>query len=518
MSPSSSTPRMVATVCSCGADAEMPLSGPRPACTHDGETRPNGGIVLGGYVVRPAAPGTCYTDRHTVHNVARWEARNTVARCGECVAADFGGTVDALPNGKTPHETEAAALHNRTSGTNLTSYTEFHGTRIGITPVESGGRMYVSVTTKEHNHGLFRLSRCGENPLTPAGRLTANAVRTLKAYLSGEKRAEAVPAPAPVTDAPRMVATDAPTAAQPHGYTWADAQEVKARDLKVGDVFVKPGMGTAYTTATDGTVRGAGIAFGMELDGTAWTVTSRTADTATCTSHTGQTLTGALMPDASRVLRVREKQKEAIDAAEAVARAKELFAASQDEAPAPAAAVLARIMDVISQVDTAMVMYEDRATDNGDSTVDDTTPLDEMGTDNLLTVLRENAADIPKGSLFAEAWALMDRILTDGGPECLPAPWDGPAEGTLIPHDADPETLINLNVRFTPQSPIDPEGDTHPCTQVGTAQIYTYRKDGRLIVGVETSGMDSTGESAETDTDGNVPMAITVNGHTVFTE
>ncbi|MFJ1742456.1 hypothetical protein ACIOG4_27755 [Streptomyces microflavus] len=508
---------MVATVCSCGADAEMPLNGSRPLCTHDGEIRANGGIVLGGYVVRPATPGTCYTDRHLLHNVARWEARNTVARCGECVAADLGVTVDALPNGQTPHETEAAALPVRTSGPNLTSYTDFHGTRIGVTPVESDRRMYVSVTTKEHNHGLFRLSRCGESPLTPAGRLTANGVRTLKAYLSGEGGAGAAPAPAPVTDTPRMVATDAPTAPEPHGYTWADIREIPARDLTVGDVFVKPGTGTAYTTSKDGTVRGAGVAFGMELDGTAWTVISRTADTATCTSHMGRTLTDAPMPDTSRVLRVEEGREDTMDAAEAVARVKEIWAASQDEAPAPASVVLARVVEVISRVDTTMVMYEDGATHSADRTVDDTTPLDEMGTDDLLTVLRENTADVPKGSLFADAWALLDRILTGGGPECLPAPWDGPAEGTLIPHDADPDTLINLSARFTPQDPVDPEGDTHPCTTVGTAQVYTYRKDGLLVVGVETDAMDSTGDSVETDADGDTPMTITVNGNVVFT-
>ncbi|MFI1189683.1 hypothetical protein [Streptomyces californicus] len=140
-----------------------------------------------------------------------------------------------------------------------------------------------------------------------------------------------------------------------------------------------------------------------------------------------------------------------------------------------------------------------------------------FSTDDLLTVLRENAADVPKGSLFADAWALLDRILTDGGTECLPAPWDGPAEGTLIPHDADPETRINLCARFTPQAPVDPEGDTHPCTTVGTAQVYTYRKDGQLIVGVETDAMDSTGDGVETDADGNTPMTITVNGNVVFT-
>jgi hypothetical protein len=55
-------------------------------------------------------------------------------------------------------------------------------------------------------------------------------------------------------------------------------------------------------------------------------------------------------------------------------------------------------------------------------------PLDEMGTDALLEVLREHAGELPADSTFAKAWALMDRILTDGGIECLPAPWDGYAD------------------------------------------------------------------------------------------
>lgn len=90
-------PRMVATCCSCGEGIEKPLNGPRPACTHEGEARPNGGVVLGGYVVRPAERGTCYTDRHLVTDVPRWKTRNYVPRCGECVAADLGVSVDKLP-------------------------------------------------------------------------------------------------------------------------------------------------------------------------------------------------------------------------------------------------------------------------------------------------------------------------------------------------------------------------------------------------------------------------------------
>ncbi|MFH8483020.1 hypothetical protein [Streptomyces sp. NPDC018055] len=411
-------------------------------------------------------------------------------------------------------------------------------------------------------------------------------------------------------------------AAEPHGYTWADAREVKARELKPGDVFVKPGTGTAWTTATDGTVRGAGIAFAMELDGTAWTVVSRTADTATCTSHTGQTLTDAPMPESCRVLRVRQAaapapvftrepwrggqycghqtaygmpgsefcadrkapglpmcQQHHDETAEEYGAVRMapgnalgdptvplvlLWEPMEDDVPVrptagefatyatvnvhiaaegmlstmgttlysvrlantetvtehtePMAAAALQLAHMIRMGVTPRWTAETELTTSFgdhvltirpaadvDTTADDeTTPLNEMGTDDLLTVLRENVADIPKGSVFGEAWALMDRILTDGGPECLPAPWDGPAEGTLIPHDADPETLINLGVRFIPQDPADTEGDTRPCMAIGTAQVYGYREGGQLIVGVESREH------------GPEPMEITVDGNVVF--
>lgn len=90
-------PRMVAACCSCGAGIEMPMDGPRPACTHNGETRPNGGVVVAGKVVRQAERGTCYTDRHHITGVPRWESGNYVPRCAECVAADLGVSVEALP-------------------------------------------------------------------------------------------------------------------------------------------------------------------------------------------------------------------------------------------------------------------------------------------------------------------------------------------------------------------------------------------------------------------------------------
>lgn len=69
---------------------------------------------------------------------------------------------------------------------NVTTYTEFKGVRIGITPVEQEGELFALITTRNHNHGLYRLNRFGDNTLTPGGRLTAATVRKLKAYLGGE--------------------------------------------------------------------------------------------------------------------------------------------------------------------------------------------------------------------------------------------------------------------------------------------------------------------------------------------
>ncbi|MFJ4902942.1 hypothetical protein [Streptomyces sp. NPDC088727] len=430
---------------------------------------------------------------------------------------------------------------------------------------------------------------------------------------------------------------------EPHGYTWADAREIMARDLKPGDVFVKPGTGNAYGVRRDGTMRGVGIAWETPMDGEAWTVTGRQGNTTTNRSHTGRELTEEI-PKSARVLRVHQAPAPAMvftrepwrggqycghqtaygmpgsefcadRKASGLAMCQQHHDDTADESgavhmapgnalgdPTAPLALLWEPMEGDTPVRPTAGEYATYATVNvhiaaerdaenvrrfmGDAmrvnvhtfaggendrtderstvdrdtaialalkeieagamltacgpgharlqrhghittlhaetppTPDDTTPLDEMGTDDLLTVLRENVADIPEESVFAEAWALMDRILTDGGPECLPAPWDtvdGDGNpGSSIPADADFETRTNLAVRFTPQAPDDTEGDTRPCMEVGTAQVYAYRENGRLVVGVESSGMDSTGESDETDANGNVPMEITVNGNVVY--
>ncbi|MFE4863213.1 hypothetical protein ACFRBW_39325, partial [Streptomyces sp. NPDC056670] len=259
-----------------------------------------------------------------------------------------------------------------------------------------------------------------------------------------------------------------------HGYTWADARQIKARDLKPGDVFVEPGMGTAYHTKSDGTVYGAGIAFAMELDGTAWTVVDRWEHGATSVSHAG-TCRNDEIPESARVLRVVEGAVSTLptltrepwrggqvcghqitcDRMESTYcgafKAPGLKACQQhhDEtaeeygtvryAPGNADGVtIVRTMHgwgaYAADGEHVSGHYDDRARleydhgfallweDEGGEPVepteeeraalaggvDDATPLDEMGTDDLLTVLRENVADIPKGSVFAEAWALMD--------------------------------------------------------------------------------------------------------------
>jgi hypothetical protein len=89
-----------------------------------------------------------------------------------------------------------------------------------------------------------------------------------------------------------------------HPYTWEDVRDTPARSLAAGDVFVKPGMGIAYHVATDGRVRGAGLAHGMPLDGTAWTVIAREGDVTTCRASDGREVTEAI-PESAHVLRVR---------------------------------------------------------------------------------------------------------------------------------------------------------------------------------------------------------------------
>lgn len=80
-----------------------------------------------------------------------------------------------------------------------------------------------------------------------------------------------------------------------HGYTYADAQEIPARDLKIGDVFVALDKGDSYT----------GSAPGDAMGGTAWTVTERVNNTLTGRSHKGETNSHEI-PAPCRVLRVAE--------------------------------------------------------------------------------------------------------------------------------------------------------------------------------------------------------------------
>lgn len=85
----------------------------------------------------------------------------------------------------------------------------------------------------------------------------------------------------------------------PHAYTWADVRRVDARELKVGDIFVTPGMGNMYRADADGRVSGTTWA----LDGTAWCVQSWVNDTVTAISHTGQEKSQQT-PEGAKVLRV----------------------------------------------------------------------------------------------------------------------------------------------------------------------------------------------------------------------
>jgi hypothetical protein len=54
---------------------------------------------------------------------------------------------------------------------------------------------------------------------------------------------------------------------------------------------------------------------------------------------------------------------------------------------------------------------------------------EELGTEELLAMIREQAAVKPTDDPFARAVRALDEILTAGGIECLPAAWDGYADG-----------------------------------------------------------------------------------------
>ncbi|MGW1436788.1 hypothetical protein ACWD7M_16255 [Streptomyces griseus] len=662
--PQADTPHMVATVCSCGASAMKPLNGSRPACTHNGETRPNGGIVLAGTVVRPATPGTCYTDRHTVHDVDRWKSGNYVPRCGECVADHLGVNVNDLPvtETRTPcpdcavDMTGGYIVNGRCTSDECPGRCATCGDLVGTNGDGETGECGTCAAKRYCADGIHEGSP--DKPCADcAEESSVSALPTLTrepwrgGQYCGHQTAYGMPgatycaerkAPGKVECAAHVEETgmaygvikSAPGNAvgliltnssmgrwsvrTAEGELCASADDRAELERTYGFTLLWEGETgepveptekerAAYdhvltirpaepTRDAENVRRFLHDAVRVSVHTFAGGENDRTDERSTMDRDTaialalGEIEAGAMLtacgPGHARLQRhghittlhaetpPTPDDTTTMDAAEAVARAKEIYAASQDEAPAPAAAVLSRIVDVISQVDTSMVMYDAPETDDGDddeetgdrghrfalrfagepepfdsyedasdatdaletvvlqhiqnagddgcegcgpdtsdhgywiedrATVDDTTPLGEMGTDDLLTVLRENAADLPKGSVFAEAWALMDRILTDGGPECLPAPWDTVDPGTFIPSDVDSETWINLRVRFTPQDPTDTEGNTRPCMAIGTAQVYGYREGGRLIVGVEPRQ------------EGDEPMEITVNGNVVFT-
>ncbi|ANZ13359.1 hypothetical protein O1L44_30330 [Streptomyces noursei] len=129
-------------------------------------------------------------------------------------------------------------------------------------------------------------ARIGVPVIGADGEPDAESVRALvRAYLDDE--------PAPAVEEARGE----------HGYTWADVRRRPAADGQVGDVFVVPGVGTAYEELSDGVVRGTGVAVGMPLDGVAWTITARSGDMMTAKNHRGERHT-ELVKAGAYVLRV----------------------------------------------------------------------------------------------------------------------------------------------------------------------------------------------------------------------
>ncbi|MDQ1031321.1 hypothetical protein QF035_008903 [Streptomyces umbrinus] len=54
--------------------------------------------------------------------------------------------------------------------------------------------------------------------------------------------------------------------------------------------------------------------------------------------------------------------------------------------------------------------------------------FDELGTDELHVLMTEAIRELPETNPVRRLWERLDEILTAGGIECLPAPWDGYSE------------------------------------------------------------------------------------------
>ncbi|MFE5864505.1 hypothetical protein [Streptomyces virginiae] len=54
--------------------------------------------------------------------------------------------------------------------------------------------------------------------------------------------------------------------------------------------------------------------------------------------------------------------------------------------------------------------------------------FDELGTDELHVLMTEAIRELPETNPVRRLWERLDEILTAGGIECLPAPWDGCSE------------------------------------------------------------------------------------------
>ncbi|HEX8108482.1 MAG TPA: hypothetical protein VF516_12200, partial [Kofleriaceae bacterium] len=90
--------------------------------------------------------------------------------------------------------------------------------------------------------------------------------------------------------------------AKPKIYEWSNVRQIPASSLEVGDEFIKPTTGSAFTSHGDGEVQGHGF---QPLEGTKFTVTAREGNTITARDESGRELTQTIPGDRQpNVLRV----------------------------------------------------------------------------------------------------------------------------------------------------------------------------------------------------------------------
>lgn len=77
------------------------------------------------------------------------------------------------------------------------------------------------------------------------------------------------------------------------------------------------------------------------------------------------------------------------------------------------------------------------------------TEIHEVGTDKLHRAMADAVRELPETHLVRLIWERLDWILENGGPECLPAPWDAAPEWVDLGAEAPTQGAMSSDAAST---------------------------------------------------------------------